>query len=131
MAGFNQKVVAQGVTNVNVTGISPVIEEPFTDTFEQNFRNGLYQVIFTYNSSNTNPVDFRFRFRLTRGGEELINVVSDPKSFRPGAYIFTSVFEDLPFPQTFEQVISQVDNNLRKQVIQEGTIPEGNYLLKY
>ncbi|MDZ7659254.1 hypothetical protein [Fodinibius sp.] len=130
LAGFNQKVVAQGVTNVNVTGISPVIEEPFTDTFEQNFRNGLYQVIFTYNSSNTNPVDFRFRFRLTRGGEELINVVSDPKSFRPGAYIFTSVFEDLPFPQTFEQVISQVDNNLRKQVIQEGTIPEGNYLLE-
>jgi hypothetical protein len=130
LAGLNQKTVAQGVTNVNVTGISPVIEEPFTDTFEQNFRNGLYQVIFTYNNSSTSPVDFRFRFELIRGGEKVIDVTSDPKSFRPGAYVFTSVFEDLPFPQTFEQVLSQLDNNLRKQVVQEGTIPEGNYLLK-
>ena len=125
-----QNSSAQGVANINVIGIPPVIEQPFTDTFEQNVRNGKYQVIFTYNTSNSAPADFRFRFRLTKGGKELINVVSEPRSFRSGAYVFTSVFEELPFSQSFGQVISQVDNNLVKQVVQEGTIPEGNYLLK-
>jgi hypothetical protein len=128
-SGIMHDTSAQGVTNINVTGISPVIEEPFTDRFEQNFRNGRYQVIFTYNNNNSAPVDFRFRFRLTRGGEELINVVSEPRSFRPGAYVFTSVFEDLPFRQTFDQVLSQLDSEVRNQVVQEGTIPEGSYVL--
>lgn len=129
LAGITQSISAQGMTNINVTGISPVIEEPFTDVFEENFRNGRYQVIFTYNNNNAAPVDFRFQFRLTRGGEELINVTSEPKSFRPGAYVFTSVFEDLPFRQTFDQVMSQLDNEVRNQVVQEGTIPEGSYIL--
>ena len=129
LAGIIQHSFAQGVTNVNVNGIPPVIKEPFTDRIEQNFRNGQYQVIFNYNNNNAAPVDFRFQFRLTRGGEELISITSDPKSFRPGAYVFTTVFDDLPFRQTFEQVLSQIDNEIKNQVVQGGTIPEGNYIL--
>lgn len=129
MVSLSQTVYAQGMASVNVTGIPPVINEPYTDQFEQNFRNGRYQLIFTYNSSNSGAVDFRFRFSLNRNGEELIEVISDPKSFRPGAYVFTSVFQDLPFQQTFEEVLDQLDSEHRKQVMQEGTIPEGSYTL--
>ncbi|MGD8426001.1 MAG: hypothetical protein PVH63_00155, partial [Balneolaceae bacterium] len=126
---LSQKAHAQGMTSVNVTGIPPIIEEPFTDKFEQNFRNGRYQVIFTYNNSNTNPVNFRFRFKLSRNGEKLIDVTSNAKQFQPGAYVFTSIFQDLPFNQTFKEVISQVDSKIKAQLVQEGTIPEGNYTL--
>ena len=120
---------AQGSANINVTGIPGVINNPFTDQFEENFRNGRYQVIFTYNNSNSQPVDFRFEFSLMKDGREVIEVTSDPETFSPGAYIFTSVFEELPFRQTFDDILDQLTNQQKKQVIQEGSIPEGNYNL--
>jgi len=126
---FVQTAVSQGMTNINVTGIPSIIDVPFTDQFERNFRNGRYQVIFTYTNNSTEPVDFRFRFRLTRDGEELLEIQSDPESFRPGAFVFTSIFDELLFPLTFEEVLDQVDSDIRKQIIQEGTVPEGRYVL--
>lgn len=124
-----QSTAGQGVASINVTGIPAVIEAPFTNQFEQNFRNGRYQLIFTFNSSSFEPADFRFRFRVTRQGKEVLEVISDPKTFQPGAYVFTSVFDELPFSMTFEEAMDKVNGKLRKQLIQEGTVPEGNYIL--
>lgn len=120
---------AQGSANINVTGIPSVINNPFTDRFEENFRNGRYQVIFTYNNTNTQPVDFRFEFSLSKDGREVLEVTSEPESFSPGAYVFTSVFDELPFRDTFDDVLDQLTNEQKKQVIQGGFIPEGNYML--
>ncbi|MFP8488614.1 hypothetical protein ACKGJO_05880 [Gracilimonas sp. Q87] len=120
---------AQGVANINVTGIPSVINTPFTDQFEENFRNGRYQVIFTYNNTNTQPVDFRFEFSLSKDGREVLEVTSEPQTFSPGAYVFTSVFDELLFRQTFDDVLDQLTNEQRQQVIQGGSIPEGNYIL--
>ena len=124
-----QGVMAQGVASINVTGIPSVINDPFTDQFEENFRNGRYQVIFTYNNSNTQPVDFRFEFSLSKDGKEVLEITSEPESFAPGAYVFTSVFDELPFRETFDDLIDQLSKEQQQQIIQGGSIPEGNYVL--
>ncbi|MFH5884769.1 hypothetical protein ACG2F4_10705 [Halalkalibaculum sp. DA3122] len=129
LGGLFGSAAGQGMVNINVTGIPSVVDAPFTDQFEQNFRNGRYQLVFTYNNNNSVAVDFRFKFRVTKGGDEILEVTSEPESFRPGAYVFTSVFDELPFPQSFNKTMEQVDSRLKQQVLQEGTIPEGNYVL--
>jgi len=129
-SGFGKKIQAQGSANIQVNGIPSVVKTPFTDQIEQNFRSGRYQAVFTYNNSNSKAAEFRFKITLSKNGKQVISVKSDPKSFKPGAYVFTSLFDDLPFPQKFREVIDQTDKEVRKQVLQEGTLPEGQYILR-
>lgn len=124
------KVNAQGITSVNVTGIPSVINTPYTNEFIENFRNGRYQVIFTYNNTNQQAVDFKFRFTIYQDGKQLIEVESIPQKYQPGAFVFTSIFSELPFPDRFEDVLNSLSNNLRNQIVQGGTVPEGRYMLK-
>lgn len=120
---------AQGVAQVTITGIPPVLDTPFPDRVEENFRSGRYQVIFNYTGSPEGAA-FRFHFKLSRDGKQIVDVVSDPKFFTPGTYVFTSFFEDVPFPQSADDVYNQLDAELKKQVLQEGTIPEGSYTIQ-
>src|SRR5690554_1324898 len=129
-SGLTEKVHAQGMTNINVTGIPTVINTPYTNEFIDNFRNGRYQVIFTYNNSNQQPVDFRFRFGVYQDGKQLLEVESSPQSYVPGAYVFTTVFADLPFPDKLDDILNSLSNKLQNQIIQGGTVPEGRYMLK-
>jgi len=129
-SGFFKTIHAQGTANIQVTGIPSIIKAPFTDQINQNFRSGRYQAVFTYNNSNSRATEFRFKVSLSRGGKQIISVTSDPKSFKPGAYVFTSLFDDIPFPQKFKDVIDHTNKKIRTQVLQEGTLPEGHYLLK-
>ncbi|MFA5669593.1 MAG: hypothetical protein WC967_10115 [Balneolaceae bacterium] len=129
-SGLTEKVHAQGMTNINVTGIPTVINTPYTNEFIDNFRNGRYQVIFTYNNSNQQPVDFRFRFGVYQDGKQLLEVESSPQSYQPGAYVFTSVFADLPFPDKLDDILNSLSNKLQNQILQGGTVPEGRYMLK-
>lgn len=129
-SGLSEKVHAQGMTNINVTGIPTIINTPFTNEFIDNFRNGRYQVIFTYNNNNLQPVDFRFRFGVYQDGKLLLEVESSPQSYQPGAYVFTAVFADLPFPDKLEDILNSLSNKLQNQIMQGGTVPEGRYMLK-
>lgn len=121
---------AQGVTQVNITGIPSVLSSPYTDQIEQNFRNGQYQVILNYSNSSFSQVDFVFDFSLSRNGRELISITSDPVSLEPGTQIFPAFFEEIPFSQNYQDVLNQLPGNIRNQVIQAGTIPEGRYRLE-
>ncbi len=127
--GINETAMAQGVANVTVTGIPSVISSPFTDQFEQNFRSGRYQVIFRYNNTNTQPVQFRFQFSLMKDGRKELDITSGLKSFSPGVYVFRSVFDELPFDESLEDVLDQIGRKQAEQIIQSGVIPEGNYIL--
>ncbi|MDZ7807245.1 MAG: hypothetical protein U5K71_09015 [Gracilimonas sp.] len=69
LESFSRTANAQGVVNINVTGIPGVINTPFVDEFEQNFRNSRYQVIFTYNNSNPQPVDFTIQVQADKRWE--------------------------------------------------------------
>lgn len=120
----------QGVTQVNITGIPSVLSSPYTDQIEENFRNGRYQVMFTYNSSTPGEVDFVFDFTLSRNGRELISITSEPVPLSPGTHTFPAFFEEIPFSQNYRDVLDQLPGNIRNQVVQAGTVPEGQYRLE-
>lgn len=123
----NQTLMAQSSSQVNIVGIPPVLSSPQANAIEQNFKNGQYQVIFNYSSFSSQPVDFVFDFRLIRNNRTILELESLPKAFTPGSYVFTSFFEEIDFRETPEDVLDIIGSDLRKQVVQSGSIPEGNY----
>ena len=125
-----EKVVAQSSTQVTIIGVPPVLSTPFADDIRNNFENGQYQVILNYSGFSTVPVDFVFDFALTRNGRELINITSAPIAFSPGSYVFSSFFEEIQFRETTDEILSRLDSELTNQLIQTGTIPEGNYTIE-
>src|SRR6056297_710875 len=127
---FSVQSYAQSSTQVNIVGIPPVLSSPFADNIETNFKTGQYQVIFNYSSFSSQPVDFVFEFTLTRNNRTIIEFESLPKAFTPGSYVFANFFEEVDFPVTPKDVLNQLDNDLQNQVVQSGSIPEGNYSIE-
>src|SRR6056297_1027118 len=127
---FSVQSYAQSSTQVNIVGIPPVLSSPFADNIETNFKTGQYQVIFNYSSFSSQPVDFVFEFTLTRNNRTIIEFESLPKAFTPGSYVFANFFEEVPFPVTPKDVLNQLDKDLQNQVVQSGSIPEGNYSIE-
>jgi hypothetical protein len=127
---FSVQSYAQSSAQVNIVGIPPVLSSPFADNIETNFKTGQYQVIFNYSSFSSQPVDFVFEFTLTRNNRTIIEFESLPKAFTPGSYVFANFFEEVPFPVTPKDVLNQLDNDLQNQVVQSGSIPEGNYSIE-
>ena len=131
-AGFmlHNTAAAQGMTQVTIVGIPSTLPSPYTDQLEQNFRTGQYQVIFNYNTTASAPEMFEFNFVLSKDGAEQINITSEPVSLRPGTHIFTSFFDDIAFEEDVGDIIDQLDSKLRSQVVQAGTLPEGQYTIR-
>jgi large repetitive protein len=125
-----RSVQAQSSTQVTIIGIPPVLSSPFADEIEANFKSGQYQVILNYSGFSTQPVDLVFDFVVTRNGRELINITSAPMAFAPGSYIFSSFFEEIQFRETADEILNRLDRELRNQLVQSGTIPEGNYTIE-
>ncbi len=123
-------VFAQGISQVTITGIPPIISSPNISDLEGNFNNGMYSIQFTYTNSNPGQVPFVFHVVLEKDGKTLIDVKSDPKNYSPGTYLLSSLFNDLNFPYSFSDLLNQVGSALKQQVIQGGVIPEGNYTIK-
>lgn len=123
-------VLGQGTSNITVIGIPPIIKKPFTAQFKQNFQNGRYQVIFNYiNPTNNHPIAFSFQFTLTRNGEQILQFTSNLEKYTPGTYVYTSIFDELTFPISASEIIDRINSNVRNQIIQGGSLPEGNYVL--
>ncbi len=130
LASSKSNIYGQGMTNVNVTGIPGMINNPYTDEFFDNFLNGRYQVVFTYHNNNTQPVDFVFQFVVFKDNKQVIEVESLPQSYVPGAYVFSSLFSEIPFSESPEDVLNQISSDLRNQIMQGGVLPEGSYRLE-
>jgi large repetitive protein len=127
---FTQHSYSQSSTQVNIVGIPPVLTSPFADNIETNFKTGQYQVIFNYSSFSSQPVDFVFEFTLRRNNRTIIEFESLPRAFTPGSYVFSNFFEEVDFPFTPKDVLNQLDKELQNQVVQSGSIPEGNYSIE-
>ncbi|WP_141691525.1 hypothetical protein [Rhodohalobacter halophilus] len=126
----NQALMAQSSSQVNIVGIPPVLSTPQANAIEQNFKNGQYQVIFNYSSFSSQPVDFVFDFRLVRNNRTILELESLPRAFTPGSYVFTSFFEEVDFRETPNDVLDMIGSDLRNQIVQSGSIPEGNYSIE-
>lgn len=130
LAGLSKHVQAQSTSQVTIVGIPPVLPSPFASDIENSFVSGQYQIIFNYTSFSPSPVDFIFDFTVLKEGQEIISISSLPAPFAPGTYIFTSFFEELIFPQGANDVFQQLEGSIRNQIIQTGTVPEGNYTIR-
>jgi large repetitive protein len=130
LTGFSTVAMAQSTSQVTIVGIPPVLPSPFAVDIENSFVTGQYQIIFNYTSFNPAPADFIFDFTVLKGGQEIIAISSLPSPFTPGTYIFTSFFEELIFPQGANDVFQQLDGDIRNQIIQTGTVPEGSYSIR-
>jgi len=125
--GLSRPLMAQSSSQVTIVGIPPILPTPFANDLENSFVTGQYQIIFNYTSFTQQPVDFVFDFQVFQNNRRLISVQSLPSSFTPGTYVFTSFFEELVFTQGADEVFRQLDDAIRNQIIQTGTLPEGEY----
>lgn len=123
-------VQAQSSSQVTIVGIPPILSSPYAEDLENSFVTGQYQVIFNYTSFTSQPVDFVFDFTVSKNNRTIIEIESLPQSFSPGTYVFTSFFEELIFPQSADDVFEQLDSEIQNQIIQTGTIPEGEYSIR-
>jgi hypothetical protein len=125
--GLDRTAQAQSSSQVTVVGVPPILPTPFANDLENSFVTGQYQIIFNYTSFTQQPVDFVFNFSVFQNNRRLIDIQSMPSAFTPGTYVFTSFFEELIFPQSADDVFRQLDGAIRSQIIQTGTLPEGEY----
>jgi len=127
---YVQLICAQSISRVQINGIPSVAKTPYLSSMQKNFEAGRYTVQFIYSSSSQQAKGFRFKITLSRDGDAILDLSSNVKQFTPGVYSFTSFFNDISFPKSVADVLSGIDNKLKKQVLQEGTIPEGTYQLR-
>ncbi|NBC64079.1 MAG: hypothetical protein GVY07_00275, partial [Bacteroidetes bacterium] len=123
-------VQAQSSSQVTIVGIPPILPSPYAEDLENSFVTGQYQVIFNYTSFTSQPVDFVFDFTVSKNNRPIVEIESLPQAFSPGTYVFTSFFEELIFPQSADDVFRQLDSEIQNQIIQTGTIPEGEYRIQ-
>ena len=135
MAGFAgllsvSSVRAQGTSQVQIIGIPPVASSPYLGTLEKKFEAGQYRVQMMYSSNSEIPASFVFQLKLSRNGTSLVDITSDPVKYSPGMYTFTSFFDEVTFPKSITDILKGIDSNIKNQVLQGGTIPEGVYRLE-
>lgn len=130
MAVGTGSLYAQSTSQVNIVGIPSVLPSPFADDIENSFRTGQYQVIFNFSSFDSQPETFIFEFTLRKDNDRVVELESVPMTFNPGTHVFTSFFEEIDFPETPNDVLNQLDSRLRNQVVQSGSVPEGNYSME-
>jgi len=120
---------SQGTTNINITGIPPVLNVPYVSDIENNYHQGQYQMQMTYtNPANPGPVDFVYEISLTRNGEEIVQATSEVVTYTPGTYQYSS-FDDTPEIRFSKGFIDQFDGDLLEQIIRTGVLPEGSYVI--
>jgi large repetitive protein len=119
----------QGTTQVTISGIPPVLPSPFVSDIEQDYFMGQYQFQLIYNNTNPDPVEFVYEITLLRDGSEILNITSNPVVYTPGTYFYRT-FDDQPEVTFQDDPIEEVSRTVREQIIREGSLPEGNYILE-
>ena len=123
-------VRAQESVQINIVNIPGVLPSPFVSDLENNLRGGNYQVHLNYISSGTSPIELEFEVRLYRNRELLVQEFSEPALFEPGMHVLSPVFDNLSFDRSSEDVIADLDSDIRNTVLQTGALPEGDYRIE-
>jgi hypothetical protein len=123
--------VSQGVAQVSLSGIPPVLASPLIADQARYLAEGRYQMQFVYTSSDMQPTDFVFRLSLERDGQVLLDLESEPTEFTRGVYLYASFDGEPPivFPYTYAEIIQSLSSALDQDVEQTGVLSEGDYVL--
>jgi len=126
---FANTIFAQGTTQISVGGIPPVLPSPFMTDIERNYFNGLYQIQLTYSNTNPEPTAFTFYISLIKDGEIILEIRSDPVFYTPGIYYYRT-FDNHPPVYFPSNPLDKMSSGVAEQVIREGILPEGSYMLE-
>ena len=120
---------AQSTAQVQLIGVPSQLTAVEYTTLERNYRSGLYPIQFIYNNPSGRAATFRFEFRVRYNGSIVLEMTSDPTTFQPGVYTYRS-FRDAPrvrFPGGQNALLQNLDSELRRRIIDNGRLPEGEY----
>ncbi|MBT8399172.1 MAG: hypothetical protein KJO98_01750, partial [Rhodothermia bacterium] len=122
---------AQGVAQVSLSGIPPVLGSPQVAELAVGFEQGQYPLTIIVTTSDRQPIEFTLRFVLEREGETVLDVESDPVAYQRGVYVYTSFDQEPPitFPVSYREIIDAVTGSLEQDVSRTGLLSEGMYTL--
>ena len=123
------KASAQGTVQVIVSGVPPVLQSPYVNDIERNFRSGQYQFQIIYNNPDPAPVSFNVEITLSKFGQELFRMTSFPVTLTPGIYIYRT-FGEPPAIEFAEDPVELISRTIQEEVVREGIVAEGDYLLE-
>lgn len=118
---------AQETVNIDILNMPSVLPSPFISDFENQILGGRYLAQLNYMSAGTSPVELQFEVRLYRNNELLVKEFSRPESFNPGVHNLVPVFDYIRLERSVDEVIADLDNTLTGNILQSGTLPQGNY----
>ena len=120
-----------GTTQVTITGVPPVLPSPVLQDVVDDYDAGRFFFNIVYSSPSTNPTSFQLRVDLTRDGQPVGEVISDPVDIAPGVYSFTRLSESpgISFRESVGDLIDIIDAGTVGSVEQSGSLPEGLYVL--
>ncbi|TVQ07941.1 MAG: hypothetical protein EA364_16050 [Balneolaceae bacterium] len=122
---------AQGVAQVQLTGVPPVLNNPTIAEQVRRYDEGSVNMQFIYTSPGAMPEDFRFRFVVDYNGRPVLDVLSEPVRYQPGVYRYRSFDDFVPirFQRTLASVLSELNSSFDGSVNRAGVLPEGTYTL--
>lgn len=127
---FGMEARAQSVT-VTLSGFEqPVLTRPFVSDLEQRFTTGVHQMLVTVEGIPT--TEYRFRYVVRRGNEQLATITSQPIRLEEGVHVFQFTENagsgpDISFSQTQDQFINSLSGQLPRQIFTTGRLPDGRY----
>ena len=122
---------AQGLAQVNLSGIPPVLSSPLVSEIATQFEQGRFPMTFVFNSPDRQQSEFVFRVQLDREGDIVLDVTSDAVSYARGVYTYTSLDAGPPitFPATYQDVVDALGAGLDQNLDRTGLLSEGMYTL--
>lgn len=127
----NAPLFAQGVAQVNLTGIPPILENPSVSSQIDRYDQRQFGMQFIYSTPGAFEMPFRFRFLIEHNGNTVVDVTSEPRLYRPGVYRYESFsdFPEIEFSTTLSDVISQLNASQGGLTNQTGNLAEGAYTI--
>ncbi len=121
----------QGLAQVNITGIPPVLESPVVSDVARGFEQGRFPMTFIFNSPDRQPSDFVFRVHLEREGQTVLALTSDVARYTRGVYTYTTLDAEPPirFSIGYQEIIDALSASLNQNLERTGLLSEGVYTL--
>jgi hypothetical protein len=130
--GMPRAAAAQGTVQVRALNIPPRLNTPFIEDLVRAYQQGQYPIQIVYTTPSRQAQPMQIRVELSREGQTLFEVISDPVPIAPGVRTVRTL-QDLPgvsFGTTLAELVDQIsDADLRQQIRRTGALPEGSYTL--
>lgn len=124
-------VRAQSTIQANVTGIPPVLPNPFVADFIQGIDDGRFLLQVTVTGGE--PVTTTWKVTIRRDGQDLFSAVSEPVVYEPGLYTYRTLNESpaIRFGLSVSDIQDRLPRAVRDVVLQTGAFPEGLYTVEF